>query len=41
MSINRQWDEIDKMFKLRGFVNGDWQPFEKGVNYTSFLLQTR
>jgi hypothetical protein len=41
MGINRQWDEIDKMFKLRGYVNGDWRSFEKGVNYTSFLLQAR
>lgn len=41
MGINRLWDEINNTFHLYGFVKGDWRPFKKGINYSSFLLQKR
>lgn len=41
MGISRVWEEIDDLFEVRGYVNGEWLPFERGISYTSFLLHKR
>jgi hypothetical protein len=38
IGINRYWSEISEFFTVEGYLNGDWAPFQKGKNYTSFLL---
>jgi hypothetical protein len=39
MGIAGAWEEINMLFKIRGFVDGEWKSFQKGVNYTAFLLE--
>jgi hypothetical protein len=41
MGISRLWDEISQHFEIHGYINGAWRPFQKGVNYSAFLLKTR
>jgi hypothetical protein len=41
MGISRLWEEISNTFQVEGFINGNWQPFQKGVNYSSFLLKMK
>jgi hypothetical protein len=39
MGIARMWNEITLMFEIQGYVMNTWQPFQKGVNYSAFLLK--
>jgi hypothetical protein len=39
IGIANAWDEINALFKIRGFIDGEWQLFQKGVNYSAFLLE--
>jgi hypothetical protein len=41
IGIARLWYEINQSFEIYGYVNESWQPFERGVNYTAFLLRNR
>ncbi|GAA3975559.1 DUF6934 family protein [Mucilaginibacter dorajii] len=41
MGISGLWEEISKDFKVLGFVKGDWQPFQKNVNYEAFLVKRK
>jgi hypothetical protein len=36
MGINLYYDEITNDFMVLGSLNGDWQTFQKNVNYESF-----
>jgi len=38
MGISKLWDEIQKHFSIIGSVDGQWQPFEKGINYEAFII---
>lgn len=37
MAINAHWHEIDKLFRVYGFLNREWVEFKPGVNYEAFL----
>ncbi len=38
MGIAKFWDEINAQFEVKGFLDMDWQPFEKGKNYEAFFI---
>jgi hypothetical protein len=41
MEISTFWENIHKLFVIVGYVNDDWRPFEKGINYDAFLIIKR
>jgi hypothetical protein len=41
MGIAKVFDEINQGFEIQGYTNNSWQPFQKGVNYSAFLLKAR
>lgn len=41
MGIAKLWDEIRQQFEIQGYINDTWRPFQKGVNYSAFLLKAR
>jgi hypothetical protein len=41
MGIAKVLDEIDQGFEIQGYTNNSWRPFQKGVNYSAFLLKAR
>jgi hypothetical protein len=38
MGISQFWTEIEKMFEVRGFNRGRWEPYERGENFESFFI---
>lgn len=38
MGISAFWGEIGPLFSITAYYNGEWQPFEKGINYEAFLI---
>lgn len=36
--ISANWDEIKSVMEVYGYVEGQWQQFEKQVNYQAFLV---
>lgn len=34
-------DEISQILDIKGFVNGAWEPFKKGVNYEAFMVNKK
>ncbi|HET6254914.1 MAG TPA: hypothetical protein VFE32_12610 [Puia sp.] len=41
MGISAFWEEIGGLFRVIGYVNGDWKPFRKGINYHAFLIKRK
>ncbi len=41
MGIAKVWSEVNQHFEIQGYINDSWQPFQKGVNYSAFLLKAR
>jgi hypothetical protein len=41
MGIAKIWMEIKAKFEIQGYINEEWQSFQKGVNYQSFLLKAK
>jgi hypothetical protein len=41
MGISKYLDQARKDFEVFGFINGQWQLFEKGINYESFLARRK
>ncbi len=41
MGIAKVLGEINQGFEIQGYINSSWQPFQKGVNYSAFLLKAR
>ncbi len=42
MGINKLWHEIDLVFEVHGLSEDDiWEPFEKNVKYTAFLVRRK
>lgn len=41
MGIAANWQEIEPILKVSGYINEGWQSFKKGVNYKAFLVQKR
>jgi hypothetical protein len=41
MGIARLWKEISMDFDVYGDKNGNWQPFQKNVNYKAFLVKRK
>ena len=39
MGITKYFDEMRADFKIYGEYNGEWEPFEKGKDYTAFLTE--
>jgi len=38
MGIATNWDEINAIMDIYGYIDGRWQRFEKQVNYHAFLV---
>jgi hypothetical protein len=38
MGIAANWNEIQSLLDVLGFINGQWYPFEKNVNYEAFIV---
>jgi len=38
MGIAQFWDEIGKMFEVKGLIDNEWQSFEKGKNFEAFFI---
>jgi hypothetical protein len=41
MGISGNWNEIEPLMLIFGFVDGQWEPFKKNVNYEAFLAQRK
>jgi hypothetical protein len=41
IGIFANWHEINQLFVIEGFINGDWQPFEKHKNYNAFMASVK
>lgn len=41
MGLTKYLEEIQEDFELYGQKEGEWQPFEKGVEYEAFLVQRK
>jgi hypothetical protein len=41
MGISRLWNEISIDFEVLGFKDGDWELFQKNVNYEAFLVKRK
>lgn len=41
MGIAKVLAEISQKFEIQGYIKDSWQPFQKGVNYSAFLLKAR
>ena len=41
MAINENIIEIDKLFELQGFRNGDLEKFKTGINFDAFLIKKK
>lgn len=41
MGIAKVFDEISQSFEIQGYINNSWRPFQRGVNYSAFLLKAR
>lgn len=40
MNILSYWKEIKQgSYIVQGYVNGSWQPFEKGINFEAFIIR--
>ena len=37
MGINKNWEEIGRIFEVFGRRNGQWEHFTKGPNYEAFI----
>ena len=38
MGIAANWNEIESLLYVYGYVNGEWRPFRKAVNYEAFIV---
>jgi hypothetical protein len=41
IGITLNWVEIDPLLQVYGFVNDQWQPFEKNTNYQAFFVMRK
>jgi hypothetical protein len=41
IGIANMLEEISLLYNIRGFFDGEWRPFQKGVNYIAFLLKCK
>lgn len=41
MGIAKVWNEINSLFEIQGYLNDTWWTFQKGVNYSAFLLKAK
>jgi hypothetical protein len=41
MAIAQNFEEIDKLFEIEGFINGQWGKFKTGINFEGFLMSLK
>jgi len=41
MAIAQNFEEIDKLFEIEGFINGQWGKFKTGINFEGFLISLK
>jgi hypothetical protein len=41
MGLNNNWDEIEPLMDVYGFVDGEWERFRKNINYEAFLAKRK
>ena len=41
MGISKHWEAIEPLLQVFGYVNGQWRPFRKSVNYEAFIVRRK
>ena len=41
MGISNNLAEISEDFEIQGYIDHEWQPFRKGINYEAFLIKRK
>jgi hypothetical protein len=41
MSISKNWNQIEPLFHVFGYINNKWQQFQKNVNYDAFFVKRK
>ena len=41
MGISKYFDEVKMDLEVYGMLDGEWQEFEKGIDYTAFLVRRK
>jgi hypothetical protein len=42
MNISAFWKEIsDASFIVQGYLNKEWKPFQKGINFEAFIIRKK
>jgi hypothetical protein len=41
IGISNNLVEISEDFEIQGYIDHEWQPFRKGINYEAFLIQRK
>lgn len=41
MGISAIWEEIGSLFRVIGYVDGEWKPFRKRINYEAFMIKRK
>jgi hypothetical protein len=41
MGISNNLEEISEDFEIQGYIDQEWKPFRKGVNYEAFLIKRK
>ena len=39
MGITKYLDEVKQDFEVYGLLSGEWQDFEKDIDYTAFVVR--
>jgi len=41
MDISTFGEEVNGFFTVIGYMNGEWKPFLKGMNYEAFIIKRK
>ena len=41
MGISNHLEEISEGFEIQGYIEQEWSPFRKGINYEAFLIKRK
>ena len=41
IGINANWSEINRLFEIKGFIDGNWEAFNQKKNYKAFTLRAK
>jgi hypothetical protein len=41
IEIAKNLEEVSESFEIEGYINGSWEPFQRGRNYEAFLVRRK